>query len=452
MKKSTLFIACLLCIVFAELVMVFKGGREQTQNFTLDSKVFDMPVQQAENKVVKPFLFELHSANDVDAILDEFAADIAKNLPDEKVKEPEQQIVAAETISEPEVVKAEESDISAEEQVLQIEDEALEDNVSENSGEPIVLIKDLEVEKNPVVENVLSEEDASKEDMQVSADENIEKKDLIVEEKITQQPSDVEEPVIETENVTVEEVKPAEENAESKLPAKQVEAITRSQNRAKIAIVIDDVGLSDSFIKEIAKIKAPLTVSFLPYGNSNKNQVISLKDAGFEVMVHVPMMPHVPAALAPVTLSPEMDKAETQAELNKMLQRFDGTGMTGVNNHMGSLLTERTKNMGYVMEVLKQRGLFFLDSKTTGKSVAQKSADEYGVTYISRDVFLDNKKDYSYILGQFHQAEKIAQKNGYAVAIGHPYSQTLTVLKDWLKDADKRGFEVVHISDLLAKR
>ena len=118
---------------------------------------------------------------------------------------------------------------------------------------------------------------------------------------------------------------------------------------------------------------------------------------------------------------------------------------------MGSLLTERTKNMGYIMEVLKKRGMFFLDSKTTGKSVAGKVAKEYGVEYISRDVFLDNKNDYNYIMGQFKQTEKKAHKNGYAVAIGHPYSQTLKALKDWLQEADKNGIEIVHVSELLAK-
>ena len=64
-------------------------------------------------------------------------------------------------------------------------------------------------------------------------------------------------------------------------------------------------------------------------------------------------------------------------------------------------------------------------------------------------MFLDNKNEYNYIMGQFRQAEKVAEKNGQAVAIGHPYSQTLKVLQDWLKEADEKGFEVVHLSELL---
>jgi len=424
MRKSTLFIICLLCIVIAELVMVFKSGvGGQTQQYALDTKVYDMPVRDTEYKVVKPFLFEMHAADEVDAILDEFAADITQSMVENANQ---QKLVAPQEV----VVQEPESE------VLQIEDESLSDVAGPSIEEAV------EVQNN--VEEVIPEEKAEpvaiiEEITTVEVtepEENAENTPIAAPENII--PEAVAESVTEAEPVVQEEIKPAEE-------------AVAAEKRDKIAIVIDDVGLSTPFTKEIAKVKAPLTVSFLPYGASNKEQVMTLKDAGFEVMVHVPMMPHVPAALAPVTLSPEMDKAETQAELNKMLDRFAGTPMSGVNNHMGSLLTERVKNMEYIMEVLKQRGLFFLDSKTTGKSMARKAADEYGVTYISRDVFLDNKNDYNYIMGQFRQAEKTAHKNGYAVAIGHPYSQTLAVLKDWLKETDKNGIEVVHLSELLPR-
>ena len=396
MRKSTLFIVFLLCIVAAELVMVFKGGiNSGVQEYTLDTKVYDMPERETTQKAVKPFLFELHSADKVDMILNEFAADVVQSMTDKK------------SLSEMKVeTPAEEA------QVLKIEDDVL--------AEPETEVESVETVPEEPVAEVKNEEPAN--------DENA---------------------VVET--VAEENIAATAPEAENIVEPSTEEKAIKPENLAKVAIVIDDIGLSVPFTKQIAQVKAPLTVSFLPYGASNKEQVMTLKDAGFEVMVHVPMMPHVPEALAPVTLSPEMDKAETQAELNKMLDRFEGTGMTGVNNHMGSLLTERVKNMGYVMEVLKNRGMFFLDSKTTGKSVAGKVAAEYGVAYISRDVFLDNKKDYNYIMGQFRQLEKTAKKNGYAVAIGHPYSQTLDVLQDWLKEAKNNGIEVVHLSDLLAK-
>ena len=221
--------------------------------------------------------------------------------------------------------------------------------------------------------------------------------------------------------------------------------------RAKIAIVIDDVGLSDPFVKELAKLHKRLTASFLTYGAASAKQAKLLQDSGLEVMLHVPMMPHVPADLAPVTLSPDMDKAETQAELEKMIRRYDGATLAGANNHMGSLLTEKIQHMRYVMEVLKRHDMFFLDSKTTSRSVSKVAAEEYGVPYIARDVFLDNKNEYDYIMGQLKQAEKIASKHGHVVAIGHPHSQTLRALKDWLLDVEERGFTLVYVSDLLKK-
>ncbi len=222
-------------------------------------------------------------------------------------------------------------------------------------------------------------------------------------------------------------------------------------NAVLVAVVIDDIGLSVPFTNQIAEIGYPITVSFLPYGASNKHQVTKLKNAGLEVMLHVPMMPRVPADLAPVTLSPKMPKAEIQEKLTTMIERFEGTGMGGVNNHMGSAFTENREAMGAVMEILQKRGMFFLDSKTTARSIGRAAAKEYGVPYVARDVFLDNERRYDYIMGQFKETERTARRQGYAIAIGHPYPQTLQALKDWLKDTEKRGIKVVPLSDLVKK-
>lgn len=218
-----------------------------------------------------------------------------------------------------------------------------------------------------------------------------------------------------------------------------------------IAIVIDDLGVSPQNTKDILSLKKPLTASFLPYAPANKQQVQQAKDAGFEVMLHVPMMPHQRASLAPVTLAPEMDKDTVQKNLREFMAYFDGMGMKGANNHMGSEFTESLKSLGYVMEVLKENGWYFLDSKTTGKSAGREAAAEFGVPYISRDVFLDNENDYDYVMGQLRQAEKIATKHGAAVAIGHPHTQTYKALKDWLQTVEDRGFVLVHLSDLVKK-
>lgn len=219
--------------------------------------------------------------------------------------------------------------------------------------------------------------------------------------------------------------------------------------KVMIAVVIDDMGVIVPHTRDILSLPQPITASFLTYGAANRKQVQDAKDKNFEVMLHVPMMPHAKADLAPVTLSPDMSESEIKDDFIAMLDRYKGLGMKGINNHMGSLFTEDTKSLSYVMQILKERNLFFLDSKTTSKSVGAKVAAEYGVPYIARDVFLDNENDYNYIMGQLRQTEKIAHMRGYAVAIGHPRSQTYLALRDWMKDLPNRKVRLVRLGDLV---
>ena len=240
------------------------------------------------------------------------------------------------------------------------------------------------------------------------------------------------------------------ESQESEQRNTQTQLIN-SEGKALIAVIIDDVGLSVPFTNQIAKIEKPVTVAFLPYGASNKEQVLKLQNAGFEVMLHTPMLPRVPADLAPITLSPKMNKDEIQDKFTAMYNRFSGTNMVGINNHMGSAFTEDKAAMSAVVEILKKENLFFLDSMTTSKSVAKSVCRQYGVPYIARDVFLDNERKYDAIMKQFLTAERIAKKRGYAVAIGHPYQQTLQALKDWEKNLNAHGVELVPLSYLVQK-
>lgn len=230
-------------------------------------------------------------------------------------------------------------------------------------------------------------------------------------------------------------------NQAAKLPEKK--------EKAMIAIVIDDMGVSIPHTNNIISLKKPMTASFLTYGAANKDKAEEAKKAGMEIMLHAPMMPHKPSDLAPVTLSPKMKPEEIQKELNKMLSRYDGVELKGINNHMGSAFTEDEKGMNTVMQLLKDKNLYFLDSKTTSKSVAKKYAQQHGVLYIARDVFLDNKNDYEYIMKQLNKTEKIAKMRGYAVAICHPRSQTYNALKDWVKNLDEKQIELVHLGKII---
>ena len=130
--------------------------------------------------------------------------------------------------------------------------------------------------------------------------------------------------------------------------------------------------------------------------------------------------------------------------MEKMLNAF--TGYVGINNHMGSKFTTNEKAVSAVMDELEKRGLLFLDSMTSGKSVAWKEAGKHHVPYAVRDVFLDNSRQESDILRQLRLLERRARKRHVAVAIGHPHKATIIALKKWMPEAQKRGIVFVPVS------
>ena len=214
-----------------------------------------------------------------------------------------------------------------------------------------------------------------------------------------------------------------------------------------IAVVIDDMGIAKKRTADIISLQAPLTASFLTYGADLDNQVKAAKKAGMEIMLHAPMEPYSNMDVAPDVLTTKMSKEDVRLGLEKMLSKF--SGIKGINNHMGSKFTENKDKMQVVMEVLKEKDLFFLDSKTTSHSVGKEIEKKNGVSYATRHVFIDNKNQVDYILNQLKIAEKIAKRNGYAVAIGHPKSGTYEALKQWLPSLKEKKIKILHMSDIV---
>lgn len=214
-----------------------------------------------------------------------------------------------------------------------------------------------------------------------------------------------------------------------------------------IAIVIDDMGINHRRTKDISLIQAPLTSSFLTYSSSLDSQIDISKRAGHEIMVHVPMEPKNRSNMSLDVLQIDMSEEQVKSGLEKMLSRFHE--VKGVNNHMGSRFTENLEKMQYVMDVLKKHNLFFLDSKTSGKSVGKSVARSNDVDYANRHVFLDNVNEVDYILKQLALTEKIAKNNGYAIAIGHPKSNTVEALKLWVPSLNDKNIRLVHLSQIV---
>jgi len=219
-------------------------------------------------------------------------------------------------------------------------------------------------------------------------------------------------------------------------------------NAPRLAIIIDDMGLDRDAVKRASRIKGPLTFAFLPYARFLPRLTRYAHDHGHELMVHMPMEPaghNIDPG--PNALLLDLDPAELKRRIAWNLDRFDG--FVGTNNHMGSLYTTNEPAMRLVLEEVQKRGLLYVDSRTTKETVGERVSKELGIPTLARDVFLDNKEDEDAIREQLRMAVSIARKYGSAIAIGHPYKETLTVLEADLPDYQRQGLVLVPVSALL---
>ncbi len=237
-----------------------------------------------------------------------------------------------------------------------------------------------------------------------------------------------------------------------RMPAwKQYAAATPAiDGRPMIAVVIDDMGVDRRRSSKIMELDGPLTLSFLTYAQDMESQTLRARLAGHELMLHMPMQPQS-AALdpGPNVLRSDLGEEELRARINWGLDRLEG--MVGVNNHMGSRFTTDLDSMRVVMDVLKERGLFFLDSRTVGGTKGPEAALTAGVPFLERNVFLDNINDTAAVNTRLAELEKVALTHGFAIGIGHPRDATAEALMYWLADLRRRGFVLVPLSTIIAR-
>jgi len=219
-----------------------------------------------------------------------------------------------------------------------------------------------------------------------------------------------------------------------------------------IAIIIDDVGHSLAQGRRIIALPAPVALAILPHTQAAQRLADEAGVAGKTVMLHQPMENGAGLSIGPGGLYVGMPRGELEQILHANLNSF--MPIQGINNHMGSRLTAERDAMDWVMQVLRERGLFFIDSRTTRDTQAAFAAEAAGVRHLSRDVFLDNERTPEAIGGAFNQALALARRQGTALIIGHPYAQTLDYLErrlagDLLRD---EGVEVVSVEELLARK
>ncbi|MDA5193792.1 divergent polysaccharide deacetylase family protein [Govanella unica] len=216
----------------------------------------------------------------------------------------------------------------------------------------------------------------------------------------------------------------------------------------RLAIVLDDMGLDHAAARRAADLPGPVTLAFLPYATDLPAQTANAREKGHELMVHMPMEPTSKANdPGPNALKVGLDAAEIKRRMDTNLGQF--SGYVGFNNHMGSRFTTDSAGMRQVLSEARDRGLLFLDSRTTTGTLGVSLAQSMGVPYAKRDVFLDNSRDPAAIRRQLAELEALAQKQGSAIAIGHPYAETLAVLEQWIPEARAAGYEIVPLSALV---
>lgn len=211
-----------------------------------------------------------------------------------------------------------------------------------------------------------------------------------------------------------------------------------------IAVVIDDMGLDRGRSEQTIALPAPLTLAYLAYASGLDAQTRAARAAGHELLVHVPMEPGPGANPGPKALLTGLTPDEMNRRITWNLTQF--TGFVGINNHMGSKATADRPSMAAVMSKLRDRGLLFLDSRTSGATVAYEEAERQGIPALRRDVFLDHDPSPIAVRAALDQVEEVARRQGHAIAIGHPKDATIDALAEWLPDARARGFALVPVS------
>jgi hypothetical protein len=212
-----------------------------------------------------------------------------------------------------------------------------------------------------------------------------------------------------------------------------------------IAIVLDDVGVNKADAELAINLPAPITLSMMTYADNVAELAARAHERGHELMLHVPMQPVNPKIdPGPNALLVGLGTDELKRRLDWGLARF--SGFIGINNHMGSRFTQDEMGMRLVMHELQSRGLLFLDSRTIANSVGERMARELGVPHVGRDVFLDDDMSAESVARQLALTERIATKQGFVIAIGHPHPTTVAVLQRWMIEAKQRGFILVPLS------
>jgi len=218
---------------------------------------------------------------------------------------------------------------------------------------------------------------------------------------------------------------------------------------AQIAIIIDDIGYRQS---DAAALTLPGKISYaiLPHTPFGKTLAELAFKKNQDVILHIPMEAENGKKLGPGALTSAMSERAIRQELSLAFAEIPFA--LGINNHMGSKLTKLYTPMVWTMRFLKERGLFFVDSVTTGSTKAERIANQFGVPTTHRQFFLDNELNSDYIDRQFMQLIEYAQHHKSVVAIAHPHPESIAALNRLIPLLAQLDIDLVPISALVTQQ
>lgn len=225
-----------------------------------------------------------------------------------------------------------------------------------------------------------------------------------------------------------------------------------NSGRCMLAVVIDDFGYHGEGTEEMLALDIPLTAAVMPFSESSAEDAAAAAAAGKEVIVHMPMesLTGKRSWVGDKGVFRDMNDEAIAQRVREAVSVVSGAA--GLNNHMGSAIMEDKRSLSVVIDVLKEDGMYFLDSMTTEKSVSAEVCGEKGVKLLKRDVFLDSTDDIAVVRKNIEKAAEIAISKGKAIAIGHVGPEggmvTVNALKELAPELKERGIEFVTLSEM----
>jgi len=218
--------------------------------------------------------------------------------------------------------------------------------------------------------------------------------------------------------------------------------------KPRIALIIDDIGFSRIRARAFLDIGVPMTYAILPRLPLSRDLAEEIHERGRQVMLHQPMEPFdsgIDPGPGAVFVNDAPEKITVTIKENLAEIPF----AAGMNNHMGSRFTSSPEKMAQALPVIRDQGLFFVDSLTSGRSKGYPTACSLHMPAASRNVFIDNDPEEALVLRRMDQLLAHARRYGQAIGIGHPHPETSRAVARFVSSISPDAVEFAHVSELL---